>query len=160
MKLIPLSKGQFAQVDDEDYEYLMQWKWGLCGWYAVKNIKTQEGKKQIAMHRELLGITDPSHLVDHKDRNPLNNQKSNLRRCTYSGNACNRKALGASKYLGVSINRRTRKGKLINMGWCAKIKKNGKQKHLGVFNNEVDAAKAYNEAAKVMHGEFANLNTF
>lgn len=159
MKLIPISNGKFAQVDDEDYDYLMQWNWHINKGYAYKNIQTTAGRKMVGMHRDLIASSE-SEIVDHKDRNPLNNQKSNLRTCTYSGNACNRKALGASKYLGVSINSRTRKGKLINMGWCAKIKKNGKQKHLGIFKNEIDAAKAYNEAAKIVHGEFANLNTF
>lgn len=159
MKLIPLPKGNFAQVDDEDYEHLINFKWNLNNGYAYRFEKVNGVKKQIMMHRNIMGFTNPIDFVDHIDRNKLNNQRLNLRKCDYSGNACNRTPQGASRYLGVSMNRRTRNGELVNMGWCAKIKKNGKQKHLGVFKTEEDAALAYNEAAMAIHGEFANLNT-
>lgn len=91
--------------------------------------------------------------VDHKDRNRLNDNISNLRECTASENNKNRKAHknGASKYLGVYISRNRKK-------WIASITYEGKQRVLGRFDSEDIAATVYNEAATKHHGEFANLN--
>lgn len=91
--------------------------------------------------------------VDHKDRNRLNDRIDNLRECTASENNKNRKSHkhGASKYLGVYISTNRKK-------WIASITYGGKQRILGRFDNEEIAASTYNEAAKIHHGEFANLN--
>ena len=152
MKLIPLTQDKFAQVDDEDFDYLMQFKW--CAnklgntYYAVnRSIKD----KSILMHRVILGLTDSNILCDHKDHNGLNNQRINLRPCTHSENRANRKAYGSSKYLGVYFY--TKKNK-----WVAQITKDSKMKHIGIYSTEIEAALAYNNAAKDLHGEFANLN--
>lgn len=154
MRLIPLSqqgknKGKyFAQVDDEDYDFLMQWKWQLIKEggtvYAIR-------KGAVRMHRVILGLTDPKILVDHKDHNGLNNQRSNIRPCSHAQNGMNKKPRGTSKYLGVSFNRAWKY-------WAAAICINNKIKSLGSFKIEEDAARAYDEAAKKYHGEFANLN--
>jgi len=95
-------------------------------------------------------------MVDHIDRDGLNNQKSNLRVCTNSQNSCNKIAHSdrrASKYKGIGHTKRNRTKK-----WSAKICVNGKQKGLGSFLTEREAAEAYNVAALKYHGEFANLN--
>lgn len=92
-------------------------------------------------------------MVDHKDRNKLNDKIENLRAASNSDNARNtnsRKNSG-SKYLGVYWHAK-------NRYWCASVSSSGKTKHLGVFINEDDAAKAYNKAATEHYGEFANLN--
>lgn len=154
MKLIPLSQGKFSQVDDEDFEWLNQWKW-----YAYKGINDvfyvarSIGRKQIKMHRLILGLTIFEERGDHIDHNGLNNQRINLRKCTHQENCKNRKSAkgSSSKYLGVRLK--------INR-WNARITVLKKQKHLGYFKTEIDAAKAYNEAAIKYHGEFANLNKF
>lgn len=159
MKLIPLTRGKFAQVDDEDYEYLMQFKWqchrGHNTQYATGALYSKETKKQtyVAMHRLLLGLTNPKVHTDHIDRNGLNNQRSNLRVATPSQNCANVKKVNgkSSRYLGV----RFRKD---NLKWCAEIRKNSKGYRLGCFKTEKEAALAYNKAAKELHGEFANLN--
>lgn len=160
MQKIPLTRGKFAMVDDEDYDFLNQWKWnahrGANTFYATRGVWIKERKKmkEVAMHRVILGLTDSKIHVDHKDHNGLNNQKENIRRATPSQNCANIKPKEGktSKFLGVS--KRTDNGK-----WKAEIRKNNIGYRLGTFNNEVDAAKAYNEAAKKLHGEFANLNT-
>lgn len=118
------------------------------------------------MHRMILN--PPQNLfVDHKDRNGLNNQRDNLRICTASQNQKNKIATGVSKYLGVSIHKNKhkiylKKKKLyliyINEYWIAHINVNGKSIHLGLFKDEIEAAKAYNKAAKKYHGDFARLN--
>jgi hypothetical protein len=158
MKELVLTKGKVALVDDEDFERLSKYKWTTQkgqkgGYYAHRTITVSLNcKKKILLHRQILGISDPNIKVDHKDRNSLNNQKENLRICTQSQNLANRESkLGStSKYLGVSWHK-------VNKIWVASINK-GPKKYLGSFRNEVDAAKAYNEAASKVHGEFANLN--
>lgn len=159
MKLIPLTQGKFAQVDDEDYEYLNQWKWyahncsDLC--YARRSYRSDGGVKIfVTMHRIIMKTINTKLQVDHKDHNGLNCQKYNLRICTSSENCRNRrkgKRISASKFVG--INWVKAKGR-----WVSLIYINRKIKYLGMFKNEIDAALCYNEAAKKYFGEFANLN--
>lgn len=159
MKLIQLNikKGNlpnaFVMVDDDDYDYLNQWNWSYCkrsvACYAVR----MENKKLIYMHRQILQLSDSKTHVDHKDFNGLNNQRSNLRAVSQNQNNSHispRKNT-SSKYLGVHFNKRALK-------WVAQIGKGGRCQHLGQFENEIDAALAYNNAARKVHGEFANLN--
>lgn len=156
MKEIQLSKGYKAIVDDQDFELLNSFNWFVNvqkdGYVrAVKNktLKCNHTK----MHRMILNITDPNILVDHKDGNPLNNQRNNLRTCNDSQSTCNvSSARGStSKYLGVSFHKQGQK-------WRATIFKDYKQISLGYFETEEQAALAYNEKAKELHGEFARLN--
>lgn len=171
MKLIPLSgkrgKDLFAQVDDDDYEFLNQWTWHISissTNYAVRKAKKHElnGRKLrvISMHRTIMKMEDNKLHCDHIDHNGLNNQKSNLRPCTFSQNMKNRKAHGRSKYLGVNFNlvKSGNRKKTYNK-WIVRIMNNeGKRVHVGRYNTEEEAALAYNKAALIYHGEFANLN--
>ena len=109
------------------------------------------------MHRMILELNDSSLKADHKDSDGLNNQRCNLRTATPYQNVVNRKAVGRSKYLGVFMNTSKYKGKTY-IYWQGSIQKNGIKEHLGCFKKETDAALAYNEAAKKIHGEFAKLN--
>jgi len=178
MKLIPLSQTNrqknyslklFSQVDDEDYDYLMQWKWhaSMSGrvWYARTN--DSDHKREIQMHRLIMKLDNPHLDVDHIDRNGLNNQKSNLRIATTSQNCINRNTWGISKHHGVSvqkcnIHKMTKKGMKSYKYeyWRSDICVNYKCFFLGTFKTEEEAAKAYNEAAMKYHGEFANINKF
>lgn len=157
MKQIPLSQGQFALVDDEDFEWLNQWKWQALkhrdSFYAVRNTGGRIARKCIFMHRLIMGLTDSKIEVDHEDLNGLNNQRNNLRKATRSQNAANMRSRknSSSKYLGVYWDNNRQK-------WSAAITKNYKKKFLGYYDNETDAAKAYNDAAAKTHGEFANIN--
>jgi hypothetical protein len=159
MKLIPLTRGKFAQVDDEDYEYLNKFKWCatyISGiWYAKRGIyikETQETKMSL-MHRDIMNVSDRKIKVDHVDHDGLNNQRSNLRTATQSQNIAHmlNREKGSSRFLGVYWNKR------INR-WISEITKDYRKIHLGTFKNEIEAAKAYNEAAVRLHGEFANPN--
>lgn len=151
MKQIPLTQNKFAIVDDEDFDKVSQYKWYANfvngTWYA----QTGRGKTAKKMHRLIMGLTDPKILVDHKDRNGLNNQKSNLREATFAQNMANRKNFGESKYIGVTPEKN---------GFRARIWNNGRTQYIGFFSDEIEAAKAYNTAALKLRGEFANLNKF
>lgn len=176
-----IGKSYIALVDDEDYEWLNQWNWTATVRFGlVHALRTEYTKisdipkaiystKVIWMHRLILGVSDIKIKVDHKDRNGLNNQRGNLRPATVSQNAMNKKSKvgGLSKYLGVTYDKAIRKHILKDGtetyyigkgGWRASIRINGKNKYLGIFSVEEDAGKAYDTAARIHHGEFANLN--
>jgi hypothetical protein len=157
MKEIKLQNGLVALVDDEDYDHLIQYKWRAIKardtFYAVDS-----SRKNNRMHRIIMN-TAKGMEVDHRDHNGLNNQKTNLRNCSFQENRRNRKKNinCIIPYKGVSISRQTRNNKL----YCyiqATIKVNNKAKFLGFFPTPLDAAKAYDKAAKKYFGEFANLN--
>lgn len=163
MKLIKLNRGFNTQVDDDDYDFLNQWKWTVAKrksiYYAVRT-EFNSGKG-ILMHREILGV-DKNHRVDHIDMDGLNNQRSNLRICTSSQNAMNGYGKnGSSKYRGVSIRKRVpcKKDPLgLRKRYIARIMVNRKEIFLGKFNSEKEAALAWNDAAIKYFGEFARLN--
>ncbi len=166
MKLIQLTQGKFVQVDDEDFDFLNQWKWFASKahhtYYARRNTKVGEGGKRtsIPMHRVIMKVNDRKILIDHKDHDGLNNCKENIRLATDSGNARNTASRinSTSKYVGVSINTIIKKGKTYKY-WTANIRLNNKQNHIGHFKSEENAAIAYNIMAEKHFGEFANLNT-
>ena len=157
IRQIILTKGKVAIVDSNDYEYLSQWKW-CCSedGYAVRSEKSNERKnnirKQIKMHRVIMNPISKIN-IDHIDGDKLNNCKHNLRIATTSQNGMNRKksANCTSKFKGVYWNKTEKK-------WKVTIRSNSKYYHLGYFKSETEAAIAYNNKAKELHGEFANLN--
>ena len=155
---IPLTQGKYAIVDPEDYGRLSKYKWHAIKsrntFYASRSIHLGNRKWQhIKMHREILDA--PDHLfVDHINHHGYDNRKANLRTATHRQNSYNRihfRKYQSSKYKGVSLNKR-------KMKWIAQIRYEGGHKFIGYFDNEIDAAKAYDEAAKQYHGEFAVLN--
>jgi len=157
MREIPLTQGKVAIVDDEDYEYLNQFKWtaGLMHniWYAVCHIHVNGKDKTIYMHTVILG-TPKGMQSDHKNGDGLDNRRENLRICTHTQNLHNqRKQIGptSSRFKGVSWNNKRRR-------WAAQISPYRQHIVLGFFNFEIDAAKAYNKAAIEHFGEFARLN--
>ncbi|MHC4574708.1 MAG: AP2 domain-containing protein [Planctomycetota bacterium] len=153
---IPLTQGKFAKVDPDDYPWLAQFRWhcktNKNAAYAARTVTHARRPIRIYMHR-LIARTPPHLFCDHVNHNGLDNRKANLRSCTLSQNNANaRPAKNASSiYKGVSFNKRRKK-------WAASIKSKGKQQHLGYFDSEIDAAKAYDERAKELFGRFANLN--
>lgn len=161
---IPLSRGKVALVDDEDFEALSRHRWyahriprknGPPSFYAARSItRTINGKpknKQVLMHRVLMpGVVQ----VDHRDGDGLNNVRSNLRPATNSQNAANRRrklTTASSRFRGVSWDKKRNR-------WEAHIKVNQRKRHLGLFDREEDAARAYDAAASESFREFAVLN--
>ena len=155
---IYLGEREWALVELPDYYRLKNFNWYLGGngkeFYAFRNIKIGPGKtKMVSMHRMILD-PPPHLLVDHKNNNTLDNRRSNLRLATHAENACNRpkiKSKTSSQYIGVYLEKRTGR-------YTSKIRIDGIRLWLGRFNSELEAAKAYDEAARRYHGEFARLN--
>lgn len=145
MKEIPLTQGKIALVDDDMYDCFMRWSWSYASnGYA----KRRENGKTIFMHKEVIRTDEE---VDHINGNKLCNLRANLRVCTHSQNNMNKpKRQGSkNKYKGVYRSRDD---------WRVMIQANGVRYEVGTFTNEDAAANAYNEYAKELHGEFANLN--
>jgi hypothetical protein len=133
-------------VNDDMWHKCMQYAW-------TKNDKYYNGSvngKLTKIHRFIMNAK-PGDIVDHIDKNPQNNKTCNLRFSTATKNAHNKtKSQNAStSYMGVSIH---------NKNYRARITKQGKTYQLGDFKTEIEAAKAYNEKAKELYGEYANLN--
>jgi hypothetical protein len=139
------ASSKFALVDDEDYEYLRQWKWNFVATangrtcYAVRGTKEPNGKQtSMFMHVVLLGKKE-GYVTDHIDGNGLNNQRSNLRHVTVRQNAQNKHTARSSKYPGVSLCK-------ANGKWIAGVVIKGESKFLGSFSTELEAYQAYCKA--------------
>jgi len=153
-------------MDDVDYERTNQHRWFLNRWgYVVRyeyfRINGKQKTFNICLHREILNLSrNPGYgsneQVDHINGNKLDNQRGNLRIVTRSQNSMNQRVQKRknklSKYKGVTWHRPTGK-------WLSQINICGRQKHLGLFVDEINAALVYNENASNHFGEYACLNT-
>ena len=151
MKVIELTQYKFALVDDADYDALAAVKW--CAQkdghttYAVRN---SEGRT-VLMHRVITAAPQGVQ-VDHINGDGLDNRRDNLRLCTHAENLRNQRVKPhSSKYKGVYWDARDGK-------WQAQIRIDGRKKNLGYFTSELDAGRAYDEAAVKYFGEFARKN--
>jgi len=151
IRYIPLTKGKFAIVDAADYEWLSKYKWHAIRaergrtYYACR---TDHGRS-VSMHREIMK-PPKGKVVDHADGNGSDNRRSNLRNCTQLQNSQNsRRRIRRSRFRGVY----RRGGK-----WEAKVVYKGKEYYLGLFDDEVEAAKARDRKAYELAGEYAYLN--
>jgi hypothetical protein len=150
VKLIPLTMGQYAMVDDKDYDWLNQWKWSATRhgrtYYALRTVRCDDGRRtQIYMHKFITGYAR----TDHIDGNGVNDQRLNMREATAAQNAANtlKGPRGSSRFKGVSWVKRLSR-------WLAKCGTS----HIGYFDSEIEAALAYDERARARFGEFAVFN--
>jgi hypothetical protein len=161
MKTIQLTKGFIALVDDADYERVSAHKWRALvdrrrgKVYAVRKTRgPHHSRRSVYLHREILNVTDPNVKVDHRNGDGLDNRRENLRACSTAQNNMNsgkRRDAQSSRYKGVCWHKRYGK-------FQAEIKLNGRSKYLGMFTDQIEAALAYDAAAREHFGEFACTN--
>lgn len=154
-KRISLTQGQFAIVDDEDYQELIKYKW--CAhyskiaksFYVSRNDRSSGKKKTIRMHHQIMN-TPKGMNTDHINHNTLDNRKCNLRVCTKSQNMMNHRRLSnnTSGVTGVCWDKRSQR-------WHSQIVVNKKGMHLGYYENKEDAINARKQAENKYFGEFA-----
>ena len=153
---IRMASGEVAIFDPEDFEVVSkQSNWCLMGAGYPSFTRYHEGgggveRETVRLHDLLLpGVP----FVDHLNGDKLDNRRRNLRPCSTAENNANRasKAGASSRFKGVTWDKSRDK-------WMAAIAAHGQSKTLGRFDNEEDAARAYDAAAKVAYGEFARLN--
>lgn len=156
---IPLSRGLVALVDDEDFDWLNQWKWNALGtgrrrahFYATRSATVEGRRVLIYMHRAILSL-GPGEIGDHSNGNTLDNQRANLRACSKAENTRNQAP--QSRALPKGVYAVTRGPRTL---YGASIKVDRVSKFLGHWATPEDAAKAYDAAARLHHREYARVN--
>lgn len=157
-KQIPLmgnrGKDNFAVVDDVDFDALKNYRWSLtkAGYVTRYAGGGRSAQAYVYMHRQIMDFPDGN--IDHKDGDPLNNCRSNLRVVNQSQNNQNARprANGTSQYKGVYW-------VIGKQRWAAVIHVDKQKVFLGYYTTEQVAAEAYNKAATHYFGQYARLNT-
>lgn len=140
MKLIPLNKGKFAQVDDSDYDDIMRYKWHVVQtrggvWYAKRSVWNGGRQVCVRMHRQIMGVPYwNGQEIDHKDRNGLNNQRHNLRFATRREQMLNTVRNTPDKLTGAI---------LIKGRWRSQITINNVAYYIGSFDTQEQGSMAH-----------------
>jgi hypothetical protein len=146
-----------ALIDEADLELVSGYNWRPMKSKSGKIYAfTAIGGKTIGLHRLILG-TDSGLDTDHRDGNPLNNRRNNLRPATHAQNMAN-KAAHRNNKSGLKGVHRAPIGKGGGRPWRATIQANKQRHFLGTFATAEQAARAYDEAARKHHGEFGRPN--
>lgn len=156
---IKLTQGTFAIIDECMYEKVSKYKWFVNyqhrgGYlYACTKIKVNGIWKSLLLSRFLVGLDfGDKRKCDHKNGNTLDNRMVNLRICTNAQNIQNSKMISTNKsgFKGVSFYKGAKK-------WVSAMRVNNKNKYIGCFNSKEEAALAYKEASKKLHGQFSRV---
>lgn len=158
---VALANGGVALIDDADYEAIRPYRWSAHRQstghiYAVaRTARNNYVRHTIRMHRIILAPA-AGLFVDHINGDGLDNRRANLRLCTPSQNSQNqrlRREAATSQFKGVS-----RTGKTDQRPWFAAVYVAGVRRFSGLFATEIEAALAYDDAARRLHGDFARVN--
>ena len=154
---ITLGDGEFTMVDQKDFYRFSKYHWYFSSsgkkLYVSRSVRVGPEKvRTVRLHREIIRPAK-GLVVDHRDGNTFDNRSDNLRPATHTQNMQNRckRKNTASKYVGMWLDTKRNQ-------WAVRITVNKKKIWLGRFDSEIDAAHAYDEAAKKYFGEFARLN--
>jgi hypothetical protein len=155
-RTIQLTRGRNALIDEPDHAVVDRFKWHTHAskgytYYAMSHERVEVGKwKGLSLHRTLMNAPAGQE-VDHVNGDGLDNRRANLRVVTHKQNGSNRRKLrGESRFKGVHR---------YKSGWRTCIYIDQKRTHLGCFATEIDAARAYDAAARKHYAEFAKTNT-
>ena len=151
---VPLTRGMVALIDDIDADRVLRLKWSVHasrgGKFYARHAWIEDGVwKHVKMHRFILGLGPRRPYVDHKNGNGLDNRRENIRIATHSQNLTNSGGYGRLGFKGV-----TDKGS----SYVATINRDGERIYLGTYDKAEDAARIYDAAALMVHGEFAWTN--
>lgn len=142
---VAIAGGKFALVDEADAALIGKFAWKLSNGYAA----CWDGERRRSMHSMLM---PGASLIDHRNGDPLDNRRANLREATVTQNLANAKARKSrSGYKGVSWYAPNRR-------WRARIRVNGKERYVTMSESAEVAARAYDDAARLTFGPFARLN--
>lgn len=139
----------FFEISDEDFPLVCKHKWGITIAGYIESTGTRE-----LLHRFLFGlIKNDGKYVDHKDGNKANNKRDNLRLCTNRENVANspKRSTNITGFKGVSVYTGRKNYRVT-------ITHNGKHKHIGMYEDLISGARAYDKWALIIFGEFAHLN--
>jgi len=149
IRFIPLTQGKFAIVDAADYEWLSKYNWLAMTSDNTTYAFRKENGKVILMHREIMKPRK-GEVVDHINHNGADNRRSNMRNCNTRQNMYNARARqGTSQYRGVCRHKHK---------WTADIGYCWVRVHIGLFADEMEAARARDRMAIMLHGQYAYLN--
>ncbi len=157
MRILPLTQGLHAIVDDADFEWLKCFSWYAANvngrFYAMTCMRDGGRQLKVPLHHMLAGCPLRGLVVDHADGCTLHDSRTNLRVCTRKENSWNTgKREGAtSLYKGVSWCRTKKR-------WRAAIMADGKTHFGGYFRDEREAARRYDELASRFYGKFARTS--
>lgn len=147
--LVPVRNAGFAIIDDADAHRITRLRWA----YATRGMSlsyVQTSTRPVRlMHQVVLGDPPVGQVIDHINGNTFDNRRSNLRFCSQGDNAKNR--VGRDGFKGV-------RHRPQSDNWQARITVNYREMHLGVFQTADEAARAYDDAARLHYGEFARTN--
>ena len=151
--IVPLTQGFEAIIDASDVSLVGQYNWQVYSTNAKTKYASRgawvDGKATTQkMHRLIMGDAD-GLLIDHINRNGLDNRRSNLRFCTAAQNAWNvsERTTNTSGFRGVDYHKLSQK-------WQARTSKNGQREYIGCYDTMEEAMSAYRQAVMVLHGEF------
>lgn len=145
-------------IDTEDYDRVKNYRWFLNyqpkinKFYVIAHDYKNNGRI-VKLHRFILNLNNPNIECDHRFGDTFDNRKKVLRECDHFENMRNQKKqkTNTSGFKGVSWKKNLNK-------WFVQIRANNKVKYLGIYEDKIEAAKVYNEAALKYHGEFAQIN--
>ena len=139
--------GQTVLIDEQDGYLFDKYRWHIAHGYVVRH-RGPGDDSFVYLHREVLGFPDSEH-IDHANRDKLDNRRANLRPCTKAQNQANLPGRNRWGYKGVQI---------TGNQFAALIRDGDKRRYLGRYATPEEAARAYDRAAREVHGEFAWLN--
>lgn len=151
-KRIPLTQGMFALVDDDDFANVASYSWSIKPDRWNVYASSWVDGRTVTMHRLIMGARK-GEVIDHVNGLGLDNRRANLRSAGSTGNARNarRRKDNTSGFKGVCYDPK-RNCYIVGIGV------NGRRRHVGRFVDVVDAARAYDSAARRLHGDYARTN--